>query len=161
MIKIEPVKIFGITVVATCSQSFAPASLGIVGLSSAVPNGVKQGAAPCTDATRGSSENCPRPVKIVPGFYGTSIDDRLTATSETRYYSLNANAGQQLILSFAGDGPLQTEISFPGGGRNGPLDNGGNTIFLPTTGTYIISISRNMMEGTLWYGRFSIAFVVR
>jgi hypothetical protein len=96
----------------------APASLGVVGLSNTVPNGVKEGCAPCTDAARGSSKNCPRPVKIAPGFYGTSLDDRLTATSETRYYSINARAGQQLILSFAGDGPARGYLFRAGTGRS-------------------------------------------
>lgn len=152
--KAELVGIFGIT-------SVALAAFGVAGFSNTVPNGVKQGTAVCTDTTRGTSENCPRPVKIAPGFYGTSIDDRLNAVPGTRYYSLKARAGQRLTLSFAGDGPLRAGISFPGGGGDGPFDGGGNTIALTVTGTYIVYIGQNTMAGEPWRGRFSIAFIVR
>ncbi|WP_013323610.1 hypothetical protein [Gloeothece verrucosa] len=134
-------------------------SLGLMGFSDQ-PLPIEYAQA-CTTAQRGSSQSCPQPITFAQGAYGALVNDRLSSSPQTRYYSLAATGGQRLTLTFAGAGPLRAGITFPGGGGDGPFDGEGNTIELPRSGTYIIYISQNTMAGQPWRGGFSLALIVR
>lgn len=115
----------------------------------------------CTKAQRGTTSNCPLPISFSQGSYGALVNDYLNASPEIRYYSLAANAGQRLTLSFTGAGALRAGITFPNGSGDGPFSGEGNTIELPSTGTYIIYIGQNTMSGEAWRGNFTMAILVK
>lgn len=109
----------------------------------------------------GTSETCPIPLRFARGSYGVLVDGVLTLTPDHRYYSIAARAGQHMTISFVGLGALRAGIIFPGGSGDGPFGGEGNTITLPSTGTYIIYIGQNTMAGDPWRGGFTLSVLVR
>lgn len=142
----------------------------ILAMLAAVPNPVSAAnvptaaGAPNAASCRGRwglVESCPLPLRFARGSYGTLVNGTLTRIPDQRYYSMKARAGQFLTLSFTGIGPMRGGITFPGSGGDGPFDGSGNTIALPTTGTYVIYLGQNTMAGDVWRGPFTLAVLVR
>lgn len=109
----------------------------------------------------GVIERCPSVMQFRRGYYGSLVNGRFSQPGETRYYLLNARAGQRLTLMFTGVGAMRAGITFPNGGGDGPFSGKGNTVELPVSGDYIIYVSQNTMAGEPWAGNFTLAVLVK
>lgn len=109
----------------------------------------------------GTSQSCPIPLRFARGSYGAMADGVLTQMPDARYYSINARAGQRMIITFTGLGAMRGGITYPAGGGDGPFDGQGTVITLPSNGTYIIYLGQNTMAGDPWRGGYTLSVLVR
>ncbi len=94
-------------------------------------------------------------LRFAPGSYGAMANGRATATEPQHTFTFNANAGQTLIITFTGAGPMRGQVQCLGGG-DGPYYGGGNSFKVPATGECQIRVGANPMAET-WTGGFTLA----
>jgi hypothetical protein len=102
----------------------------------------------------------PIPIHFAPGSYGAVANGRVTATEFLQTFKLDVAAGQVMILTFAGPGPMRGEVQCQGGVGGGPYYGGGDTITLTTAGECDITVGANTMADPVWSGEFTIAVLV-
>lgn len=108
----------------------------------------------CVVATEASA----RRLHIAPGSYGVLVNGTVTTRVFQRAYTLNARAGQVLILSFTGNGPMRGSIACQGGG-DGPYYGGGDSFTVPASGLCTINVGANTMAED-WTGGFTMSLLV-
>ena len=98
----------------------------------------------------------PIPIKFTPGSYGAVVNGKVTTAAPLTTYSLKVKAGQVLIVTFTGGGPMRGSVSCPGGVGDGPWYGTGNTITATTAGVCTITVGANTMAAD-WTGGFTMA----
>jgi hypothetical protein len=95
------------------------------------------------------------PLHFATGSYGALANGRATATEPLQPFTFNANAGQTLIITFTGAGPMRGDVQCVGGG-DGPYYGGGDLFKVPATGECRITVGANPMAQR-WTGGFTLA----
>jgi hypothetical protein len=95
------------------------------------------------------------PLHFATGSYGALGNGRATLTEPRQTFTFNANAGQTLIITFTGAGPMRGEVQCVGGG-DGPYYGGGDSFNVPATGECRITVGANPMAEQ-WTGGFTLA----
>jgi hypothetical protein len=101
----------------------------------------------------------PIPLNFALGSYGVMANGHVTPGEPLQTYTFNANAGQQMIVTFVGAGPMRGQVQCLGGG-DGPYYGAGNTFTIPATGLCQVIVGANTMAET-WTGGFTLAVLVR
>jgi hypothetical protein len=102
----------------------------------------------------------PIPIQFAPGSYGAVANGKVTATNFLETYKLDVAAGQVMILTFAGAGPMRGEVQCQGGVGGGPYYGAGDSITLTTAGECVITVGANTMADPKWTGGFTLAVLV-
>ena len=104
--------------------------------------------------------NAAPPIRLhfAPGSYGVMANGRVTASEPHQVYTFDANAGQTMIITFTGAGPMRGQVQCLGGG-DGPYYGTGNTFSIPGTGECQIIVGANTMADN-WTGGFTLAILV-
>jgi hypothetical protein len=104
--------------------------------------------------------NAAPPIRLhfAPGSYGVMANGRVTASEPYQVYTFDANAGQTMIITFTGAGPMRGQVQCLGGG-DGPYYGTGNTFSIPGTGECQITVGANTMADN-WTGGFTLAILV-
>ncbi len=92
------------------------------------------------------------------GSYGVMANGHVTASEPQQVYTFDANAGQTMIITFTGAGPMRGQVQCQGGG-DGPYYGTGNTFSIPATGECRITVGANTMAEN-WTGGFTVAILV-
>jgi hypothetical protein len=101
----------------------------------------------------------PVTIEFAPGSYGAVAQGHVTMSDPQTTYKLQVSAGQTMILTFAGAGPMRGSVQCQGGVGGGPYYGTGDTIKITTSGECSISAGANTMaEG--WTGNFTLAVLV-
>jgi hypothetical protein len=109
----------------------------------------------------GMSGSAPIQIEFAPGSYGTTIDGEVTATVFQQSYAMQVSAGQVMIITFTGAGPMRGGVTAPAGqSGDGPYYGTGNTYTAPVNGVYIVYCGANTMAGAPWTGGFTLAVLV-
>jgi hypothetical protein len=98
------------------------------------------------------SDRCPIKLKLYPGSAGITVRERLTPDRSRYSYAFRARAGQKLVWAFSGPS-VRTLLRHPTGENDGP--GLPDIIALPTSGTYVFTISSNTMAEDI-YGPFEL-----
>jgi hypothetical protein len=101
----------------------------------------------------------PIPLHFPPGSYGVTANGHVSVSEPLQVYALDANGGQQMIITFVGAGPMRGSVQCLGGG-DGPYYGAGNTFTIPATGECQITVGANTMAEN-WTGGFTLAVLVR
>jgi hypothetical protein len=102
---------------------------------------------------------CPIPIEFARGAFSGQATSTLTAITSQRWFSVEARAGQTMIVLVKGRGPTRGVVYFPNGRRDGQP---GGRVFdgpLPLTGTYRIRVTESPM-GTAWRGPVTVVVVI-
>jgi hypothetical protein len=116
------------------------------------------GGALCFIGTHASAAP-PIPLHFAPGSYGVMANGHVSTSEPHEVYTFNANAGQTMIVTFVGAGPMRGQVQCLGGG-DGPYYGTGNTFTIPATGECQITVGANTMAET-WTGGFTLAVLVK
>jgi hypothetical protein len=100
----------------------------------------------------------PIPLNFALGSYGVLANGQLAPGEPLQTYTFNANAGQTMIVTFTGAGPMRGQVQCLGGG-DGPYYGTGNTFTIPATGECQIIVGANTMAEN-WTGGFTLAVLV-
>lgn len=100
------------------------------------------------------SDRCPIRLHFHTGSNRITVHGRLTPDRSRYSYLFKARAGQKLTWTFNGP-TVRTLIRYPTGGSDGP--GLPDTIALPSTGTYVFTVSSNTMAEDI-YGPFQLTF---
>jgi hypothetical protein len=111
-------------------------------------------AAAFTLAAQAAAASPPIPLKMARGSDSITVKGVLNEKSDCCTYSFEAAAGQKLHVSETGANAHML-IHFPSGDTDGPYP-GPYTWTLPATGTYLLEVSPNSMEGTNLNGPFTL-----
>jgi hypothetical protein len=133
------------------------------------------GAAPTMAATRPSTTQtstiapaatcspgakaCPIRISFASGAYSGQASAHMSNINSTRWFVVNARAGQHMIVIVKGAGPTRGIVYFPGGGYAGQP---GGRVFdatLKTSGDYRIRVNESSM-GEEWSGRVDVVVVI-
>lgn len=98
----------------------------------------------------------PIPLNFAPGSYGALAQGQVTKNEFQQSYKFDANAGQVLIITFTGAGPMRGQVQCQGGVGDGPYYGGGNSITVKTAGECIVTVGANTMAEQ-WTGGFTLA----
>jgi hypothetical protein len=115
----------------------------------------RQAAAPATTACSPGQKACPIRITFAPGAYSGQAHSQLTGIHSKRWFVVNANAGQTMVVVVEGAGPTGGIVYFPNGQSNGQP---GGRIFddnLPVTGDYKIKVMESQL-GEAWSGRVDV-----
>jgi hypothetical protein len=102
----------------------------------------------------------PIPIQFAPGSYGAVANGRVTATEFLQTFTLDVAAGQVMILTFAGAGPMRGQAQCQGGVGGGPYYGTGDNITITTAGRCDITVGANTMASPQWTGGFTLAVLV-
>jgi hypothetical protein len=107
------------------------------------------------------SGSAPTPIQFAPGSYGAVANGNVTSTVFQQSFSLNVRAGQVMIITFTGAGPMRGGVSAPAGqAGDGPYYGTGNSYTIPADGIYTVYCGADTMAGSPWTGGFTLAVLV-
>jgi hypothetical protein len=107
------------------------------------------------------SGSTPTPIHFAPGSYGAVVNGYVSEEVFQQDFVLEVSAGQTMIITFTGAGPMRGGVSGPGGvGGDGPYYGTGNTFAIPTSGLWTVYAGVNTMAGAPWTGGFTLAVLV-
>jgi hypothetical protein len=101
----------------------------------------------------------PIPIEFAPGAYGAVANGQVTRSEPQQVYKLDVEAGQIMIITFAGAGTMRGSVQCQGGVGDGPYYGSGDSITIKVSGECDISVGANTMAEP-WTGRFTLAVVV-
>lgn len=99
----------------------------------------------------------PIPVQFAPGSFGAIANGQVTMKAPMQTYSLDVSAGQMMIFTFAGGGPMRASVQCQGGVGGGPYYGTGDSITITTSGACTVTVGANTMAAP-WTGGFTVAF---
>jgi hypothetical protein len=102
------------------------------------------------------SEGCPIWLRLRPGIVGITVRERLTPSRSRYSYAFRAHAGEKLTWAFSGPA-VRTLLRYPSGDNIGP--GLPNIIPLPSSGTYVFTISSNTMAEDI-FGPFKLTLYI-
>jgi hypothetical protein len=102
----------------------------------------------------------PITIQFAPGSYGAVANGQVTSGNPLQTYKLDVAAGQVMILTFAGAGPMRGQVQCQGGVGGGPYYGGGDSIKITTAGECEITVGANTMADPVWTGGFTLAVLV-
>jgi len=101
----------------------------------------------------------PIPIEFAPGSYGAVAQGHVTMSEPQQTFKLDVNAGQVMIITFAGAGTMRGSVQCQGGVADGPYYGTGNSVTITTSGACSISAGANTMAEP-WSGNFTLAVLV-
>jgi hypothetical protein len=102
----------------------------------------------------------PTPIHFAPGSFGAVANGHVTPADPLQAFTIKVGAGQTMIITFVGAGPMRGSVSGPGGG-DGPYHGTGDSFVFPDSGTYTLNVGANTMAGSPWTGGFTLAVLVK
>jgi len=101
----------------------------------------------------------PITLKFARGSYGVMAQGHVTPSTPQQVYRVDVEAGQMMILTFAGAGPMRGSVVCQGGLADGPFYGTGNSINIKVSGNCDIQVGANTMANE-WTGDFTLAVLV-
>jgi hypothetical protein len=98
-------------------------------------------------------------LKFAKGSYGVMAQGHVTASAPQQVFRVDVEAGQVMIITFAGAGTMRGSVACQGGVGDGPYDGTGNSITIKVSGNCDISVGANTMASE-WTGDFTLAVLV-
>lgn len=101
----------------------------------------------------------PIPIEFARGSYGAIAQGQVTANEPQQTFRLDVDAGQIMVIAFAGAGTMRGSVQCQGGVADGPFNGSGNSITIKKSGECDISVGANTMAEQ-WTGGFTLAVLV-